>query len=178
MTARKNNPAEEPAERVLVITRLFDAPRSRVFKAWTEPERLMRWWGPNGFTTPFCQIDLRLGGVFHCCMRSPEGRDYWCKGVYRDIVEPERIVFTDTFVDEAGNPVPPAHYGMSPDWPPETLVTVTFAEHAGKMKLTLQQSVLESVAERTGAQQGWTETLDRLGAYLAARAHACATSRQ
>jgi len=104
-------------------------------------------------------------------MRSPEGRDYWCKGVYREVVEPERIVCTDFFSDEESNLVQPAHYGMSPDWPTETLVTVTFAEHAGKTKLTLQQSVLESVAERSGAQQGWTESLDRLGEYVAARAH-------
>ncbi len=85
-----------PSDRVLVITRVFDAPRDLVFKAWTEPERLMRWWGPKGFTTPFCKVDLRPGGVFHYCLRSPEGRDVWGKGVYREIVEPERIIYTDT----------------------------------------------------------------------------------
>ncbi|MGH8068203.1 MAG: SRPBCC domain-containing protein [Candidatus Entotheonellia bacterium] len=77
----RTSAATNAGERELVITRIFDAPRELVFKAWTEPERLMRWWGPNSFTTPFCTIDLRPGGVFHCCMRSPEGRDYWCKGV-------------------------------------------------------------------------------------------------
>ncbi len=67
-------------EQKIVITRVFDAARERVFKAWTEPERVMRWWGPNGFTAPFCKIDLRPGGVFHNCMRSPEGQDFWSKG--------------------------------------------------------------------------------------------------
>jgi uncharacterized protein YndB with AHSA1/START domain len=167
MAAGKNDPAEEPASRELVITRMFDAPRALVFKAWTEPERLMRWWAPKGFTTPFCKVDLRPGGVFHYCMRSPEGQDIWGIGVYREIVEPERIVYTDAFADAEGNPVPPAHYGMSSSHPPETLVTVTFAEHEGKTTLTLRHSILESVEEREGTQQGWTEMLDRLAEELA-----------
>jgi uncharacterized protein YndB with AHSA1/START domain len=163
----ENNSKKEQAERVL-ITRVFDAPRGVVFKAWTECERLMRWWGPKGFTTPFCKIDLRPEGVFHNCMRSPEGRDYCGKGVYREIVEPERIIFTDFFVDEEGNPVPATHYGMSPDWPQETLVTVTFAEHKGKTKLTLEHALGSvPVSERDLCQQGWSESLDKLAGDLA-----------
>ena len=162
----KNRSKKEQAEQVL-ITRVFDAPRDLVFKAWTDCERLMRWWGPKGFTTPVCKID-RPGGSFHYCMRSPEGRDYCGKGVYREIVEPERIIFTDFFVDEEGNPVSAVHYGMSPDWPEETLVTATFAEHEGKTKLTLQHA-LGSVpaSERDLCQQGWSESLDKLAGDLA-----------
>jgi len=156
------------ADREIVITRVFDAPRDLVFKAWTEPERVMRWWGPNGFTTPVCKIDLRPGGVFHNCMRSPEGRDFWSKGVYREIVEPERIVCTDFFSDAEGNLVQPTHYGMSPDWPAEALVTATFAEHDGKTKFTLRHAVGSAPAsERDQCQAGWTESLDRLAGYLA-----------
>ena len=156
------------ADREIVITRVFDAPRDRVFKAWTEPERVMRWWGPDGFTTPVCKIDLRPGGVFHNCMRSPEGRDFWSKGVYREIVEPERIVCSDFFSDEEGNLVQPTHYGMSPEWPAEALVTVTFAEHDGKTKFTLHHAVGSAPAsERDQCQAGWTESLDRLAEYLA-----------
>ena len=166
--AERNNPAREPAERELVITRVFDAPRDLVFKAWTEPDRVMRWWGPNGFTTPFCTIDLRPCGVFHHCMRSPEGHDFWSKGIYREIVAPERIVCTDFFADEEGNPVPPTHYGMSLDWPAEALITVTFAEHEGKTKLALQHAVGSAPAsERDMCQQGWAESFDRLAEYLA-----------
>jgi uncharacterized protein YndB with AHSA1/START domain len=87
----------EPSQRELVITRIFDAPRTLVWKTWTERERFMLWWGPKGFTTPFCKIDLRVGGVYHNCMRSPEGKDYWSTGVYREIVPIERIVCTDSF---------------------------------------------------------------------------------
>jgi uncharacterized protein YndB with AHSA1/START domain len=168
MATTSSNPAKEKAKQALVITRVFDASRGVVFKAWTDCERLMRWWGPKGFTTPLCKIDLRPGGVFHNCMRSPDGRDYCGKGVYREIIEPERIVFTDFFVDEEGNPVPPTHYGMSASWPAEALVTVTFAEHGGKTKLTLQHA-LGSVpaSERDLCEQGWSESLDKLAGDLA-----------
>jgi uncharacterized protein YndB with AHSA1/START domain len=156
------------AARDLVITRVFDAPRERVFRAWTEPERLMRWWGPNGFTTPVCRIDPRPGGVWHSCMRSSEGRDYWSRGVYREIVVPERIVCTDAFADEQGNQVPPTHYEMGADWPSETLLTVTFAERDGRTTLTLRHAALPaSGTEREMCEQGWGESLDRLAAYLA-----------
>ena len=127
----------------------------------------MRWWGPKGFTTPRCTIDFRVGGAWHLCMRSPEGRDYWCKGVYREIVVPELIVSTDCFADEAGNLVPPTHYGMSADVPAEMLLTIRFAEQAGKTRLTLQQSLPLSLAERIGAVEGWSQSLDRLAAELA-----------
>jgi uncharacterized protein YndB with AHSA1/START domain len=163
----KNSDPTTTSDQDIVITRVFDAPRDLVWKAWTKPERLMRWWAPKGFTTPVCTVDLRPGGVFHYCMRSPEGQDIWGIAVYREIVEPERIVYTDAFADAEGNPVPPAHYGMSSGHPPETLVTVTFAERGGKTTLTLLHSIPESVEEREGTQQGWIEMLDRLAQELA-----------
>jgi uncharacterized protein YndB with AHSA1/START domain len=166
MSARPDA-AAQPAEPELVITRVFDAPPGLVFKAWTKPEHFVRWWGPKGFTTPFCTIDLRPGGVWHVCMRSPDGRDYWSKGVYREIVVPERIVSTDFFSDEAGNPVQPAHYGLPADWPAEMLLTVTFAEQAGKTRLTVRQSVPESLARSIGAVEGWNQSFDRLAEQLA-----------
>jgi uncharacterized protein YndB with AHSA1/START domain len=100
-------------------------------------------------------------------MRSPEGRDYWCKGVYREIVAPELIVSTDCFADEAGNLVQPTHYGMSSDVPAEMLLTVRLAEQAGKTRLTLQQSLPISLARSIGAVDGWSQSLDRLAAALA-----------
>lgn len=159
---KKSGSMTDASENEIVIARVINAPRESVFKAWTEPERLKRWWGPKGFTTPYCKVDLRPGGVFHYCMRSPEGRDYWGIGVYREIVRPERIVYSDSFADAQGNPVPPSHYGMSPGHPSETLVTVTFSEREGKTELTLRHSIPESVPERKGAQQGWSEMLERL----------------
>ena len=165
MTVRKSAPTKS-RERELVITRVFDAPRELVWKAWTEPERLMQWWGPKGFTSPVCKIDLRVGGKYLSCMRSPEGKDYWSTGVYREVVEPERIVCTDSFADEHGNVVPATHYGMSPDFPLEMLVTVTFEEHEGKTKMTLRHVGIPAgeMSELTGA--GWNESFDKLAESL------------
>ncbi len=166
MATRGSSPAKGRVERELVITRVFDAPRELVFKAWTEPERFKRWWGPKNFTAPACTIDLRVGGVYLNCMRSPEGQDFWTTGVYREIVEPERIVYTDSFADEKGNPVPASDYGMSGDWPLETLVTVTFEEHEGKTKMTLRHVGIPSGTHSDLAGAGWNESFEKLAESL------------
>jgi len=152
--AARSNAATESAERELLITRVFNAHRSLVFKAWTEPQHLVHWWGPQGFTLPSCTLDLRPGGTYRFCMRSPEGVDHWLQGIYREIIEPERLVFTYAFEDATGKP---GH---------ETLVTVTFAELGEKTKLTVHQAVFESVTVRDEHVRGWTEALDRLAGYL------------
>ncbi|HXZ24950.1 MAG TPA: SRPBCC domain-containing protein [Nitrospiria bacterium] len=154
--------AESTADREIVISRVFDAPRRLVFRAWTQPEHLMRWWAPKGCTTPVCTVDLRPGGVIHYCMRLPEGREIWGLGIYREIVESERIVYTDSFADADGKPVPPSYYGMSEGHPSETMVTVTFAEREGKTTLMLVHSIPATVEERGGTEQGWNEMFDRL----------------
>src|SRR6202047_3520839 len=112
----------------VVITRVFDAPRGLVFKAW------IGWWGPRGFTNPICELDARVGGAWRIVMRSPAGIEYPCGGVYREIVEPERLVFTNIATDNEGNPVL------------DGLTTVIFAEHGGKTKLTLQTHAVAVVA--------------------------------
>lgn len=159
--------ATPPTEQDLIITRVFDAPPALVFKAWTDPEHVKRWWGPRGFTMPTCKIDLRPGGAMHFCMRSPEGHDIWCKGIYREIVAPERIVSTSFFSDPEGNLIPPTQYGLSQEWPAETLFTVTFEEQDGKTKLTIRQSGVPMIPLREGAKQGWNESFDRLAEALA-----------
>jgi uncharacterized protein YndB with AHSA1/START domain len=151
-----------PSEREFVMERIFDAPRELVWQAWTKPEHLAQWWGPKGWTLPVCKMDFRPGGVWHYCMRGPEGEESWGKAIYHEIIEPERIVYLDAFADEAGNPVE----GM-----PEILITVTFTEHDGKTKLTSRARFasaadLESVLAM-GMVEGLTETWDRLEAYLA-----------
>ncbi len=166
MTTR-NNPAKEAEEQALVITRVFDAPRENVFRAWLEPERMMRWWGPKGFTTPVCKIDFRVGGKFLNCMHSPDGKDYWSTGVYQEIVEPERIVCTDSFADAEGNVVPASHYGMVGEFPIEMLVTVTFEDQEGKTKMTLRHAGMPAGENRDGANQGWNESFDKLAEYVA-----------
>lgn len=162
-----SHPAQDSTGEALVLTREFNAPREVVFQAWTEPERVMRWWGPRGFTAPYCKIDLHPGGAWHYCMRSPEGRDYWCKGVYLEILRPERIVCTDAFSDDKGNLVEPAEYGMD-GWPTETMITVTLAEHDGQTRLTLHHAIESAPAkERDMCREGWSQSLDKLADELA-----------
>jgi uncharacterized protein YndB with AHSA1/START domain len=155
-----------------VITRVFDAPRELVWKAFTEPERLLHWWGPKDFETLSCTVDLRPGGVFHYHLRSPDGQDVWGKFVYREIVAPERLVCIVSFSDEKGGI---ARHPFSPTWPLQILSTVTFVEHEGGTRLTVHwapHAATESEREtfeagRDSMRQGWTGTLDQLAAYLA-----------
>lgn len=151
----------------LVVTRVFDAPRELVFEAWTRPEYVKRWWGPKGFTTPFCEIDLRPGGTFLRCMRSPEGEDFWVVGVFREIIVPERLVFTDSFADAEGRSVPDSDYGSRPDVPVGRLVTVTFEELTGSTSVTVRHDGLRPGAERDLVGQGWASGLESLAAYVA-----------
>ena len=155
-----------PAERDLVVARVFDAPRELVFGAWTQAERIKRWWGPKNFTMPQCEIDLREGGVFLRCMRSPEGRDTWVTGVFREVVVPERLVLTDSFADAEGNVVPAEHYGFQPGLPLERLITVTFDEHAGSTTVNVRHSGLIPGVDRDLVRHGWIGGLESLAEYL------------
>jgi uncharacterized protein YndB with AHSA1/START domain len=166
MAAKNNRSLGAPSERGLLITRIFDARRELVWKAWTEPEHLMRWRRPKDFTSPVCKTDFRVGGVYLFCMRSPEGKNFWSTGVYCEIVEPERIVYTHSFADEKGNPVPASHYEMPGDWPAETLATVMFEEHQGKTRLTLRQIGVPSGVMSELAAAGWNESIDKFAESL------------
>lgn len=152
----------------LIITRVFDAPQEMVWKAWTEPERFMLWWGPKGFTSPVAKIDLRVGGSYLSSMRSPDGKDFWSKGVFREVVPQERLVMTDSFADEKGNTVQASYYGLGKDFPLELVITVNFEELDGKTKLVLKHSGIEgiSVTDRDDMQQGWSQSFDKLDEYL------------
>jgi uncharacterized protein YndB with AHSA1/START domain len=142
-------------DRELVITRIFDAPRSAVFDAWTRAEHLVHWWGPNDFTLPFCEIDFRVGGSYRFCMRSPEGEDHWVFGEYREIAEPELIVMTWNREDANGE-----------IWS-RTIVTVTFLDREDKTVFRLNQTLFETVPYRDEHGFGWNQCLDRLGEYVA-----------
>lgn len=142
------------ADRALTITRLLDAPSALVFRLWTQPEHLVRWWGPRDFTVPSCRIDVRPGGSYRICIRSAEGKDYWMEGVYREVTAPERLVFTFTWL---GDHTAAGH---------EMLVTVTFAAEGERTRMTFHQAEFPSVEERDGHEAGWSECFDRLAAYL------------
>jgi uncharacterized protein YndB with AHSA1/START domain len=170
MTPR-SRPGAEPGARGLVIERIFDAPRELVWKAWTDPEMMMKWWGPKIFSCPVAKIDLRVGGKYLYCMQSSEGPEVWqqgiwATGVYREIVEPEKLVMTDCFADENGNVVPSTHYGME-GIPLEMLLTVTFEEIEGnKTKMTLVHEGLPAGEHSEGANIGWNESFDKLAETL------------
>ncbi|HVK14471.1 MAG TPA: SRPBCC domain-containing protein [Gemmataceae bacterium] len=158
--------APTATDREVLITRVFDAPRDLVFRAWADPERLTRWYAPPGCAIRFAAIDVRPGGRFHSCITIPNGHECWCVGEYREVAPPGRLVFTMVSADAAGNVVEPTDVGMDPDWPRETVVTVTFEDAGGKTRLTLHQTVSEVVAKRTGAYPSWLAMLDRLAEQL------------
>jgi uncharacterized protein YndB with AHSA1/START domain len=139
----------------LVITRVFKAPPELVFAAWTQPEHLAHWSGPEGFTTPHHEMDLRPGGRYRACLRSPEGVDHWVRGVYREIQPPMRLVMTHAWEDEGGQAGP------------ETLITVTFhQENAGHTRMHFRQTGFTSKESRDGHQGGWSSSFDKLAAHL------------
>lgn len=147
-----------PAEAFeLVITRVFDAPRRLVFKAWTDPAMLVRWMGPRQYPAVSYRADVRPGGAWRACLRATgDGPDYWQGGVYREVVPDRRLVFTF-----AWDPPHPAHGA-------EMLVEIDFADQDDRTRMVFRQTGLPSAAERDGHRGGWTSTFDRLEALLAA----------
>lgn len=147
--------ADSPAaDRELTVSRMIDAPRAMVFQAWTDPKQIARWWGPKGFTTVDYDIDVRPGGAYRLRMRSPEGTDHRKRGVYREIVAPERIVFTFAWEQPDGS------LGE------ELLVTVTFEAFGAGTRLTLRQSGFDTVENRNSHVIGWTSCLEKFGEYM------------
>jgi uncharacterized protein YndB with AHSA1/START domain len=144
------------------IEETFNASIERVFEAWTDPEKLMKWYAPDGCMIYFKKIEIETGGRFHSCISNPEFGDCWCIGEYKEVVSNSKIVFTMINADENGNPVNPSEIGMDPDWPRETLVTVTFSEENGKTTLQLRQTVSQEIAKRTGAYPSWLQMLNNL----------------
>ncbi|KOP78708.1 ATPase [Lysinibacillus sp. FJAT-14745] len=158
MVARVEN------DRVLILERVFDAPRDLLFEMFKEPEHLKRWWGPRGWEIPVCTVDFRPGGVWHYCMKCVDenqgdffGMESWGKGVYKEIIEPEKISYTDYFSDAEG---------ISNDAMPSTEITLEFIDMGGKTKLINRAEYVSAEALKTvmdmGMEQGITETWDRL----------------
>jgi uncharacterized protein YndB with AHSA1/START domain len=163
--AESPKPAAEAAGGV-TITRTFNAPRALVWRAWTDPDVVKRWWGPKDFTAPVSKVDLRVGGGFLNCMRSPEGKDYWSTGRFLELREPERIVCTDSFADPAGNVVPASYYSMESDMPLELRIELGLTESRGRTRLRLRHVGISAGPNRELTKQGWNESLDKLEAVL------------
>lgn len=156
----------EVPDRSLIITRDLDAPRELVWRAWTEPEHFMRWWGPFDFTAPVCRIDLRVGGRYLAAMRDSSGRDYYSTGEYREIAPPERLVYTDSFADADGNIVPGSHYGID-DFPLETMVTVVLEDlGGGRTRMTMTHAGIPAGRTADDTATGWAQSFEKLAASL------------
>jgi uncharacterized protein YndB with AHSA1/START domain len=149
----------ESAGKELILTRVLNAPRELVFKAWTDPRHVARWWGPNGFTSPVCEMDVRPGGSIRIDMRGPDGVVYPMRGTFCEIVEPQRLVFVSAALDEQGNRLF------------EVLHTVTFAEQGSRTTVSLQARVVKSSVQAgpylRGMEAGWTQSLERLQVFVA-----------
>src|SRR5213594_2730738 len=147
-----------PTERGIVLTRIFDAPRRLVFDAFTKPELLKRWFGPHGWSLVVCEIDLKVGGTFRFVLRGPDGTDMGMRGVYREIVPPERSVHMESF----------------DDYPGESQVTTVLVEQGGKTTLTAtvlypSQEIRDAVI-KSGMEHGAAESYDKLAELLASAA--------
>ena len=157
-----DRPGTTATESTIVIERVFEAPRELVWMAWTEREHILGWYGPKDVTVPICEIDVRAGGRRFVVMQSTGGDRYLTGGVYREVVPPERLVYTDCQADEDGNVLP----GI------ESLVTVTLDDlGGGRTKMTVRHEALPA-ASRDGASAGWNQAFDKLAAYLAEAAAA------
>ena len=157
----------------MVVTRVFDAPRALVWEAWTNPKYVMQWWGPKGFTSPFCKMDFRVGGKFLCCMKSPDGQEMWNGGEYHEIVPHEKIVYSLYFADSKGNKVDPAELGIEHEAIDGARDVAIFEDFGnGQTKLTLIGNETMEEAKNSGQLEGWVEILDKLAAVVAGLAQA------
>jgi uncharacterized protein YndB with AHSA1/START domain len=166
-----NNAAHEPER--MVVTRVFDAPRALVWKAWTDPKYVMQWWGPKGFTSPFCEMDFRVGGKFRYCMRTPDGQEFWNAGEYHEIVPHEKIVSSMYFADSEGNRVEAAELGIEHE-AIEGAYDVTLFEDLGngQTKLTFIGNETMQNAIESGQMEGMKQILDKVAAVIAGMAQA------
>jgi uncharacterized protein YndB with AHSA1/START domain len=173
----RSSVATAASNREFVISRVFDAPRERVYQAWTDPKRMAQWWGPKDFTNPACTIDARPGGAFRIVMRGPDGAEFPYAGVFREVVPSQRLVYADDcshMPDEWHDLIDPNRDKRAPKPRLESVTTVTFeALSDGRTKLTVR-TLFASVAVRDAMirmqmTEGWTESLDKLEACLSPR---------
>jgi uncharacterized protein YndB with AHSA1/START domain len=159
VAARNNlavSPVQEPEDRTLVITRVFKAPRTLVFEAWTDPKAVVKWMGPRSHPAVHVEQDLRPGGAWRICLRPNDGgRDLWQGGIFHEVVPPERLIFSFAWDQEDGSK------GL------ETLISITLIEHEGKTTMTFRQSVFDTMARRDSHRGGWSGSFDRLEEALA-----------
>ena len=165
----------EENKKEIVIERVFDAPREKVWDAWTNTEMVKKWWGPKDFYAPSVEIDFRVGGKYIYAMHGPKGtqfdKDMYSAGVYKEIVPMEKLVVTDYFSDKDGNKTSPTEQGLPTDMPEEMTVTVLFEDVAdGKTKLSIvyqpESDKQYDAMLKSGMKEGWATSLDKLAESL------------
>ena len=161
--------------RDLIVTRIFNAPIELVWKAWTDPEYVMRWWGPDHFTSPSAKMDFREGGRSLVCMRAPEdfgGQDMYSTWVYQKIVHLERIEFIQNLADKDGNLIDPAEIEMPPEFPRDIRTVVTFKDLGNsKTEMTVTEYNMPAADTELGknAELGLNQSLDKMAVSLGSR---------
>jgi uncharacterized protein YndB with AHSA1/START domain len=139
----------------LVIRRILPAPPELVFEVWTVPEHIAHWWGPRGYTAFSCKMDPRPGGGWRVGMRTPEGKEVWARGEFREVVRPSRLVLSFAW-EEADGVIDRR----------ETLVTISFTERSGQTEVLLRHGAFEIIEARDLHEQGWSDSLDRFAEYV------------
>jgi len=175
MSTAKTTNSTGAAAPEFVITRVFDAPRALVWKAWTESERLAQWWGPKGCKIRVAKLDVRPGGIFHYVMQFRTGAEMWGRFIYREIAAPERLVFVNSFSDPDGGITRAPFSQLNQTWPLEVLNTLTLTEQGSKTMLTLRGGPINATEEELetfarmfdSMRQGFGGTFDQLADYLA-----------
>lgn len=150
----------------LVISRNLNAPRELVWEAWTNPETIKQWWGPKDFSCPYARIDLRKGGSYLICMRSPEGKDYWSTGIYKEVFPPQKVICSDSFADPDGNIVPASYYGFEEAFPLVMEFELMLDEINTKTRMTLIHTGIPEGVRSEQTKTGWNQSFDKLEAYF------------
>ena len=152
--------------RNLTVKRVLNAPLALVWKAWTDPQHVMRWWGPNYFTSPSCKMDFREGGTTIACMRAPDGQDYYNTWDYTKIVPMERIEYVQNLSDKDGNRIDPLSVGLRADFPMDVRTIITFKALGDQTELTVSEFGFPEGQMFEFAEMGLNQTLDKLAATL------------
>jgi uncharacterized protein YndB with AHSA1/START domain len=153
-------------ENEVFIEKTFNASPDKVFGAWTDPEKLLQWYAPDGCTVRFKHISVEPGGKFHSCISNPEFGDCWAIGEYKEIIPNKKLIFSMMNADQDGNPIDPKEIGMDSEWPRQTLVTVKLTAEGGKTRMQLWQTVSQKIAIKTGAYPSWLQMFGHMEALL------------
>jgi len=152
------------SKEAVVIERTFDAAVDLIWKMWTDPEHFKKWYGPNSFSVPVAEMDLRVGGKRLICMASPDGSmKMWTTGEYVEIVPNQRLVYTESMADEQGNVLPPSAMGMPDGYPTVTEISIVLEDLGGRTKMVMTHAGIP--ASSPGAS-GWNQAFDKLADYI------------